>query len=179
MKSNDTIWKELNTLSESLGVTIQPAIDGSLVFEENIHLKCFYCGRYGRNWRCPPKTPSLDYQKIMSELDNRAFVYKRFAITSENKEDVRIESTNHLHKSLLAMERALFDAGKPTALSFIGGSCKLCKSGCGADCCNNPYEARMPLEATGMNIIKTAAKHGIRIDWPVVDNMLRLGMLLW
>ena len=179
MKSNDIILRELNAVSASFGVTIHPVIDGSLVFEENIHLNCFYCGRYGRNWRCPPKIPVLDYPKLISEFDNRAFVYRYYKITPESKEDVRTDSTNHLHKSLLAMEGVLFKAGNPTALSFIGGSCKLCKSGCGVEYCNNPYEARMPLEATGMNIVKTAAKHGIKIDWPVADNMLRLGMLLW
>jgi len=48
----------------------------------------------------------------------------------------------------LKMEKLLWEKNNSTAISFIGGSCKLCKNGCGSDKCNNPYMARSPLEAT-------------------------------
>jgi len=177
--NNDNLWNKIKEFGQTHGVVLQPVEAEALIFEENVRLNCFYCGRYGNNWRCPPKIPDLNYKKIVSEFDNIVFVYNRYKITPENENQIRFESTNHIHKSLLAMEKILFDNGISTALSFIGGSCKLCKNGCGPTNCNNPYIARMPVEATGMNIQKSAAKYGIEITWPITDSILRLGMLIW
>jgi predicted metal-binding protein len=55
----------------------------------------------------------------------------------------------------------------------------LCKNGCGADKCNNPYLSRAPVEATGLNVLKTAAKYGIDIIFPPKETMFRIGMILW
>ena len=173
------VLKKLNILCEKEGLEMQLVDFSNLVFEERILMNCFYCGRYNNNWRCPPRIPALDFPKMINEFDNIAFVYKRYEITQENREAVRVDSTNHLHKSLLAMENVVFKSGIPTTLSFIGGSCKLCKNGCGEARCNNPYLSRTPLEATGMNIEKSAANYDIRIIWPTSNHILRLGMLLW
>ena len=64
-------------------------------------------------------------------------------------------------------------------LSYIGGSCRLCKSGCGKDRCNNPYLARIPLEATGVNVVESARKYGISIEFPVKEFLIRIGLILW
>ena len=176
---DNTLLKAINEFAEQSGLIVQLVDSKDLVFEENIHLKCFYCGKYDNNWSCPPRIPRLDYPKIFSEFENKAFIYKRYEILPENKNSVRIDSTNHLHKSLLAMEKMIFNSGKSTAISFIGGSCKLCKNGCSEFRCANPYSSRMPIEATGMSVEKSAAKYGINVVWPVSDHMLRLGMLLW
>ena len=45
-----------------------------LVFEENVKMNCFYCGKYGNNWRCPPNLPDIDYIKMFSEYDEGAFI---------------------------------------------------------------------------------------------------------
>ena len=39
------------------------------VFEELVKMNCFYCGKYGRNWKCPPNIPDIDYPKMFSEFD--------------------------------------------------------------------------------------------------------------
>ena len=175
----NTVLNRLNEFAEQNGLTIQSVDYRDLVFEENVHLNCFYCDRYDSNWRCPPRMPKLDYKKLISEFENVAFVYKRYKITAENKDSVRADSTNHLHKSLLAMEKIIYNSNNSRMISFIGGSCKLCKNGCGETRCNNPYNSRVPIEATGMNVEKSAAKYGIEIIWPISDHMLRIGMILW
>ena len=53
------------------------------------------------------------------------------------------------------------------AISFIGGSCKLCKNGCAKDKCNNPGMARIPLEATGVNVIKSL-DNIVRFDGKII-----------
>lgn len=150
-----------------------------LVYEERVKMSCFYCSRYGSNWRCPPRIPEVDYRKMLSEYDHAAFVWVDMPFTGQTYTDVRSESSVTLHRALLDLEEYLLEQGASLTLSFIGGSCKLCKNGCGKDKCNNPYQSRSPLEATGVNVVKSAAKYGIRITFPVTDHLIRMGLLLW
>lgn len=150
------------------------------VFEENVKLNCFYCGKYGNNWRCPPNLPNLDYKKMFAEFDKGIFIIYRYTFTdSISKENVRRESSVALHHTLLSVEKWLLENNHPTAISFGAGSCKLCKGGCGKDGCNNPYLARSPLEATGCNVVKTAKKYGIDIWFPSREKLMRIGLVLW
>lgn len=159
------------------GVFIDPK---ELIFEENIKMNCFYCGKYNNNWRCPPHLPNIDFQKMMSEYEAGLFVALTYHI--ENYEDydtIRTESSVVLHKLLLNLEKWMWDHNNSTAISFVAGSCKLCKGGCGKDRCNNPYMSRSPLEATGVNLVKSAHKYGINIKFPADKEMMRIGLLLW
>ena len=143
-------------------------------------MNCFYCGRYNNNWRCPPNLPDIDYPKMMAEYDSGLFVVLRYDLTEEGEyESIRSESSVTLHKLLLSLEKWMWRHNCPTALSFIGGSCKLCKGGCGKERCNNPYMSRSPIEATGVHVIKSARKYGIDIDFPTDTKLMRIGLLLW
>lgn len=159
------------------GVFMDPS---DTVFEENVKMNCFYCGRYGRNWRCPPNLPDIDYPKMFAEFDYGMFVSYTFPIKDKAQYDIiRTESSVTLHKTLLQLEKYLYNQNMPTAVSFGAGSCKLCKGGCGKDRCNNPYMSRSPLEATGMNVLKTAKKFGIEINFPTEEKLMRVGLVLW
>jgi len=167
--------KESNPIAE--GVFIKP---NELVFEENVKMNCFYCGKYNNNWRCPPNLPNIDYQKMMNEYNMGLFVSLSYEIV--NKEEyttIRNESSVVLHKTLLALEKWMWNHNRSNAISFTGGSCKLCKSGCGKEKCNNPYMSRSPLEAIGVNVIKSAHKYGIEIKFPTDTKLMRIGLLLW
>lgn len=150
----------------------------NLDFKESVKLLCFYCRNYNNKWTCPPRIDKLDYRKIFSEYNNRLLIYKRFDFTEENYEIVRRESTLELHNKLLELEKFLFESNYPFATSFIGGSCKLCKE-CNEDRCNNPTKARIPIEATGIDLISSFKKIGIDIKFPVKDHLYRYGILLW
>lgn len=149
-----------------------------IVFEERVKLKCFYCKRYNNNWKCPPRIPDIDYKKVIDEYENIIVVVIRMEI-KDNYEQVRNESTNKLHRILLFLEQELFNENNSLAISFIGGSCKLCKNGCAEDKCRQPNLARIPVEATGINLIKTLRKQGVDIKFPVKNEIHRYGMLLW
>lgn len=149
------------------------------VFELNIKMNCFYCGRYNNSWRCPPKTPDIDFPKMFAEYNDAMFVYQSFEVSDDNRDSIRTESSLIIHRTLLDAEKYLYENNIVTALSFIGGSCKLCKSGCGKEKCNNPYMARMPVEATGVNVIKTLAKKGIDVTFPTDKSMKRIGLIVW
>lgn len=164
---------------------IYPGLQGieidskDLIFEERVKMSCFYCARYNNNWKCPPKIPPIDYEKMLAEYEHSAMVWLKMPVTPETLEDVRVESSVTLHKALLEMERLFFHKNNSTCLSFIGGSCKLCKNGCGKDRCSNPYKARSPVEAIGVNIIKSAQKYGVEIEFPIQSDLMRIGLLLW
>lgn len=151
-----------------------------LVFEENVKMNCFYCGKYGNNWRCPPNLPDINYQKMFSEYDEGIFVGLTFEIKNDKHyQEVRNDSSVVLHKTLLAVEKWMWDHNRSTAISFGAGSCKLCKGGCGKEKCNNPYMSRSPLEATGVNVVKSAQKYGIDIRFPAHERMMRVGLVVW
>jgi len=155
-------------------------IDAStLIFEERVRMNCFYCGKYNVSWKCPPKLPHIDYQKMLSEFDNAAFIYVKMSLEGEDYNSVRNNSSIHLHRALLECEKWLYQHNNPTALSFIGGSCKLCKNGCPAERCANPYQSRTPVEALGINVIKSAEQYGIDVVFPADKYMMRIGLLLW
>ena len=93
--------------------------------------------------------------------------------------EIRNESSIILHKLLLELEKLMWKNNNSNAISFIGGSCKLCRGGCGKEKCNNPYLSRSPLEAIGVNIIKSARKYGVDIKFPTDRHLIRIGLLLW
>lgn len=159
------------------GIFIDPK---ELVFEENVKMNCFYCGKYKNNWRCPPHLPDIDYKAMVKEFDAGLFVYYRYVI-DENTDygSVREESGIMLHRKLLSLEKWMWNRNCSNAVSFIGGSCRLCRDGCGKEKCNNPYMSRSPLEAIGVNVVKSAGKYGIRIRFPADQVLMRLGLLLW
>ena len=173
----DDIIRKVKEFDENINVL--PVEFDDLIFELSVKINCFYCGRYNNNWKCPPRIPDIDYKTMMHEFKNAVFVYKVFSINEKNKDTIRNDSTNQIHKGLLNLEKYLYDNNLSNYLSFIGGSCKLCKTGCGKEKCNNPYLARIPLEATGINIVKTFEKKGISITFPVVTEMKRIGIILW
>lgn len=159
---------------------IIPIDTNYFVFEERVKQKCFHCKNYNYKWTCPPKTPSnVDYRKLFSEYKQAAVVICEVSVDDTNFEEKRAQSTNMLHKSLLYLEGELYRHNNSMALSFIGGSCKLCKNGCNKERCVNPYISRMPWEATGCNIIKTLETIGIEIEFPITDTLCRYGLILW
>ena len=150
-----------------------------IVFEERVLLNCFHCQRYNVNWTCPPKIPGVDYRKLILEYDNGLLAYCKMPFTKQKMEIVRSDSTNLLHRVILAAEKLLWDNNYPLAISFIGGSCKLCAQGCDPDRCRQPSLARIPIEATGVNVAKSVESIGLRIDFPPEEYLYRVGLLVW
>lgn len=158
---------------------IVPIDPHAMVFEERVKQKCFHCKNYNYKWTCPPKTPTVDYSKLFCEYEHAAVVICKVSIDSEHFEEKRSLSTNIIHKSLLYLESELYKENNTMALSFIGGSCKLCKNGCNKEHCVNPYLSRMPWEATGCNVIESLKSIGVNVTFPITDTLYRYGLFLW
>lgn len=177
-KENDL--KRLVNHCKEKGYDIEIVITSKeqLVFEERVKMNCFYCGKYNSSWRCPPRIPPIDFDKMLDEFENIAFVQIKKEI-NDNFDVIRNESTIELHRALLECEKWLWDNNNSTSLSFIGGSCKLCKNGCAPNKCANPYQSRSPVEALGINVVKSVANIGIELVFPPKEYLTRIGMLLW
>lgn len=149
------------------------------IFEERVKQKCFHCKNYNLKWTCPPKRPNLDWSKIFDEYGNLAILICKVPLNGTNLKEQREFSTNRIHRALLYLETELYKRNNSLALSFIGGSCKLCKNGCNKERCVNPYLSRIPLEATGCNVVSTLKNIGIDVKFPVTDYLYRYGLFLW
>lgn len=159
--------------------SIKPIKSSQIIFEQRVKINCFYCSKYNTNWSCPPRIPDLDYKKLISEYNNIIIVSLNSKINENNFNEIRNKSTNQLHSVLLMLEMHLWENNYPLAISFIGGSCKLCKDGCAKDSCKNKGLSRIPLEATGVNVVRSLSNVGIEVKFPISDNLTRHGMLLW
>lgn len=152
----------------------------NFVFEERVKHKCFHCKNYNVKWTCPPRLPAVDYKQLFGEYEHAVVVYTRSSIENGKISDqIRSQSTNTIHKALLYLEGEMYKRNNSLALSFIGGSCKLCKNGCNPTHCVNPALSRVPWEATGVNICKTLKSIGIEVTFPPTDYLYRYGLFLW
>ena len=152
-----------------------------IVIEERVRLQCFHCEKYNVKWTCPPKIEKFDFKKLFAEYSNAMIVYCEIPYSNDVEyAKVRNDSTNLLHRTLLDMEKFLYENNESLGISFIGGSCKLCKNGCSTEKCRLPHMARIPLEATGVNVIKLI-KSTLNMDvvFPLTGKMYRFGLLLW
>ncbi|WP_337365998.1 DUF2284 domain-containing protein [Phascolarctobacterium sp.] len=177
---SNTMLEELTKVIQSNQyLTLMPIMAKNFSFEERVRLNCFYCTKYDTKWTCPPKIPNLDYEVVLSEYQNIAILKYERTFSKEEFDMVRNESTNEVHRMLLRLEQYLYEHNDSLAISFIGGSCKLCKNGCGKEKCNSPGMARIPLEAIGVNVIKSLANIGIKIKFPLEDKFYRFGLIAW
>lgn len=176
--SNTDIQKLVDIVSKNPYISLIPIKSQDFVFEKRVGLNCFYCSKYDTKWTCPPRIPNINYKELLCEYDNIAVLKYERQFTLESFDNIRNESTNIVHKTLLELERYLYNNNDSLAVSFIGGSCKLCKV-CGKDRCNNPGMARIPIEATGVNVIKSLYNIGIDVKFPLNNVFYRFGIIAW
>lgn len=146
-----------------------------LVFEERVRLKCFQCRNYRTKWTCPGRLPAFDFPRLLGEYEHMAVIVAKG--DGEIEEQIR-EAGNQLHRAMLHLEKELFNRNEPMAVSFIGGSCELCKDGCNKDACVHPEQARIPWDATGCNVTRSLANIGVDVDFSGKD-VCRYGLLVW
>lgn len=173
------IEKKLNDVFKGRNLTVQKIKVEDIIFEDKVKLSCFYCSKYNTRWTCPPKIPQLNYKELVKEFENALLIYTKMDFTKENYEEIRNQSSVIVHRAILEAEKIILESGESLFASFVGGSCKLCKNGCSSDKCRNPGLARIPMEATGINVVKTVEKYKIEIKFPVVDSLYRIGMILY
>lgn len=145
-----------------------------VVFDPRVTLKCAQntCTHYGKNFMCPPFVPNYrDFCESVRPFRIALLLQKERELPpglSPKELDKEFKDVSlFIHEVLLNLERQAFGQGFPFALGLGSGNCKLCPA-CGAklgqEMCHKPGEARMSMEAVGIDVISTAGK----VNFPVV-----------
>lgn len=176
------LMQELEDIATEIGASVVKIVSPSdMIFDVRAIFKCRFCKRYGQKCTCPPNIPDIDYFKaLFSSYHWALFVGIKRKVKPKEWETVGKESSRTLHKMLLELERQAFNRGCVFAISFIGGSCKMCETKTCSLPCKNPAVGRIPIEATGVNVVETCKRLDIDISFPVVLNetFWRVGLLL-
>ena len=169
-----------------------------VVIDERVRLKCEVprCAGYGQYLTCPPDVMSVEaFSKIRSCYKWGLLVQVEAKnIDSMDKEKGRIsrailkENTKLHHPFKLklleiveAVESAAFKKGMRFAAGLVGGSCVLCErcvEGKSSEACRHPFRARPPMEAVGIDVVKTAQKAGLPIHLSSSKNVVWTGLIL-
>jgi len=169
-----------------------------VVIDERVRLKCEVprCAGYGQYLTCPPYVMSVEaFSKIRSSYKWGLLVQVEAKdIDSTDKDKGRINRTilkenRKLHRSFKlklleiveAVESAAFKKGMRFAAGLVGGSCVLCER-CVDDkssqVCRHPFRARPPMEAVGIDVVKTAQNAGLPIHLSSSKNVVWTGLIL-
>jgi len=198
-KSDPKRISELVEIALKAGATAAKIIPSSRVeVDERVRLKCEVprCAGYGRFLTCPPHVMSVDsFRKMLSAYKWAVMVQVEAKdIDSMDKGKGRINQTilkenRKLHRpfklKLLdvveAVEAAAFKKGMRFATGLVGGSCVLCEQ-CVEDkssnACRHPFRARPPMEAVGIDVVKTAQNAGLPIHLSSSENVAWTGLVL-
>jgi predicted metal-binding protein len=158
-------------------IKINPRKD--LQFDYKVEEQCKSCKRYGKVATCPPHIRDGDYYgKLLPSYKSCNIYYKQFKIdNTENWKELGRKSSLILSKFLLQKRNQLVNEGHYFVVAFGAGSCKLCK-----ECiipCRFPDKSLIPLEATGLNIVKMMNNFGITIKHPVETYFYRVGAIFY
>ncbi len=152
----------------------------SQYFNVKVRELCKNCKRYGQKATCPPYVETVDYYRnLLPTYTYGILVIKKFKIDNiENWKELGIKSSQVIHNILLHMRQTLIKQNK-FAIIFGAGSCKHCQK-C-AFPCRFPHKSIVPIEATGINLIKLVKKLAkINLRFPVEKQgyFYRIGMRL-
>jgi len=170
----------------------------SVVIDERVRLKCEVprCAGYGQFLTCPPRVmPVEDFARVLARYRWGLLVQVEAEdIDSTDKGRGRIDSSTlkdnrEIHRPFRlrllevveSVEAAAFKKGIYFAAGFVGGSCVLCDR-CVEDktseACRQPFRARPPMEAMGIDVLKTASNAGFSIHLSSSKNVLWTGLVL-
>jgi predicted metal-binding protein len=150
-------------------------------FDLAVREACRSCKRFGYKNTCPPFIPEINYYKnLLPSYEGGLIIYKKFKIQNINNwQELGKKSSLEIHSYLLNKRNELIKKGFVLNLALTAGSCKLC-SKCSFPCAH-PDKALIPVEGTGINLIKFMKKFKINIIFPIEKNgyFYRIGMILW
>jgi predicted metal-binding protein len=158
-------------------IVINPKI---LAFDNKVIEMCKSCKRYDFKATCPPHTESVEYyEKLLRQYKHGVIWYDTFECADlADWKIVGKESSLAIHHHLLKEREMLFADGHFLIALFGAGSCKLCPKDC-AFPCRQPQNAIVPLEATGVNVVKLMKQYNVDVTFPVKNNIYRIGLVLY
>jgi len=117
-----------------------------------VRLKCQYgCDGYEEYLTCPPYSPTPE---------------KTREVLKQYRKAILVHGDDHtdITKIVAKLERGAFLSGYYKAYGMGSGPCDLCNRCDVNKPCKRPYEARPSMEASGIDVFKTARNNGFRIE---------------
>lgn len=186
-KSSNGYLDLLNTfipIAQEQGVDIAvPLFIKDIVFDFRTTYQCLTCSKYEKSPMCPPNVPDVDYfSRLLNCYRYGVLIAKKYNYNIADFDCKREESGPRMQNILLFLEQQAFQRNYYWALSFTGGSCRMCQKCSGTFSCNAPEKGRIPLEAIGVDVMKTCEKFNIPIsDFPLKNKdgiLYRVGLFL-
>jgi predicted metal-binding protein len=160
-----------------------PIFTKDIVFDFRATYQCLTCSKYGKSPMCPPNIPDVDYfSRLLSCYKYGLLVAKKYNFNAEDFDCKREESGPRVQNILLFLEQQAFQRNYYWALSFTGGSCRMCQKCSDTNKCQMPSKGRIPLEAIGVDVMATCKKYDIPISTFPLKNqdgvLYRVGLFL-
>lgn len=157
-------------------VEFNPATD--LVFDLKVVEACRNCKRFGSKASCPPYVFETHYyQKLLPTYKHGIIFYEAFPVITSEWKKLGQTSSLKIQKTVLAKREELFNTGHYFVTAFGSGSCKICP-----ECqfpCRFPQKSLVPLEATGIDVVRMMEKVGVSLKFPVKKIFYRIGVVLY
>jgi len=141
---------------------------GEAVFTAEVRSMCEmnFCGKYGKNWMCPPGVGEVEELRAGLEKYKRSIMFNTiykledsFDIEGMNSAQVAHDKLNRRLKELIENDYNIED------VRILGaGSCEVCEK-CAYlsdEVCRFPDKAYASVEACGMDVVKTSYKFGFK-----------------
>ena len=156
-------------------ININPKKD--LIFDIKAREMCKHCKRYGKKATCPPYIESVEYySKLFPTYQHGIFYYESFPVNDDAMKIGR-KSSLIIYNKISSERNALFADGHYFIMGLGAGSCKLCKK-CTFPC-PMPERSLIPIEATGIDVVKTMNRLGVAVSFPVDRTIFRIGSLFY
>jgi len=152
----------------------------TIQFNNKVREMCKSCKRYGCKATCPPHTESVEYYSEVLRTYRKGIIYYDIFDCADLTEWQKVgkESSLVIHHKLLKVREQLFSEGHYFVVLFGAGSCKLCPKGCSSPC-RQPQNAIIPLEGTGVDVVKLMKQYDVDITFPVKNSIYRIGLVLY
>lgn len=179
---DDSISDILKSRCGESGVSIYELDIKKIKPSHAVRLKCMVplCEYYNVCKVCPPHIPGVDEFKGALKDFNKAFlVVLREQISNLEEYRTDFKAEMKLAEIVANLELTAFQHGYYQALGLCVGGCKLCPECAPVDQpCRHPFKARPSPEGFGIDISKLAREAGVPVEWPPVEYVSFLGLLL-
>jgi len=162
-------------------IEFNPKVLGSY-FENNVREMCKSCKRYNISSSCPPHIETIEYYKeLLPTYCNGVLFIKKFIINDiRNWQELGRNSSEELRIEMKPFIDGCIYEGCDEYDYYGAGSCKNCIK-CSYPC-KFPNKQLIPIEGTGINVIKLVKDlANIDIKFPVENYgyFYRVGLILW
>ena len=124
------------------------------------------CGKYGRNWACPPAVAPLDhFRKTLADFDTMLILREVYPVKDSFDWNGMMAGAKQFRDKLLALKKEIESFDADFRFLILGaGACHLCEP-CNyvyAKPCRHPQDAIVSLEAGGIDVMRLLKDNGLK-----------------